>query len=143
MSVIDVLCSSFSCVHVVVLFLLMIRRPPRSTRTDTLFPYTTLFRSFSPSCPVSERISRASPGKRSRCSTVTRSHADSRSRPGQPGNGSAPRSRRRNERWAGQETESDMKKVVVFGGGGYCGSVLVPDLLNDGDRKSTRLNSSH
>src|SRR3546814_20735376 len=27
------------------LFCLMIRRPPRSTRTDTLFPYTTLFRS--------------------------------------------------------------------------------------------------
>src|SRR3546814_4920784 len=26
------------------LFFLMIRRPPRSTRTDTLFPYTTLFR---------------------------------------------------------------------------------------------------
>src|SRR3546814_16318265 len=24
----------------------MLRRPPRSTRTDTLFPYTTLFRSF-------------------------------------------------------------------------------------------------
>src|SRR3546814_13677316 len=30
-------------------FFLMIRRPPRSTRTDTLFPYTTLFRS---SCRV-------------------------------------------------------------------------------------------
>src|SRR3546814_940954 len=27
-------------------FVLMIRRPPRSTRTDTLFPYTTLFRSY-------------------------------------------------------------------------------------------------
>src|SRR3546814_17480768 len=27
------------------IFCLMIRRPPRSTRTDTLFPYTTLFRS--------------------------------------------------------------------------------------------------
>src|SRR3546814_6881252 len=27
----------------------MIRRPPRSTRTDTLFPYTTLFRSTQPS----------------------------------------------------------------------------------------------
>src|SRR3546814_1112855 len=27
------------------LFFLLIRRPPRSTRTDTLFPYTTLFRS--------------------------------------------------------------------------------------------------
>src|SRR3546814_14707316 len=28
------------------MFVLMIRRPPRSTRTDTLFPYTTLFRSL-------------------------------------------------------------------------------------------------
>src|SRR3546814_223458 len=31
---------------IIVLFFLMIRRPPRSTRTDTLFPYTTLFRSI-------------------------------------------------------------------------------------------------
>src|SRR3546814_15170174 len=33
--------------HIVLIavFFLMIRRPPRSTRTDTLFPYTTLFRS--------------------------------------------------------------------------------------------------
>src|SRR3546814_10987326 len=31
-----------------VFFFLMIRRPPRSTRTDTLFPYTTLFRSLHP-----------------------------------------------------------------------------------------------
>src|SRR3546814_14072382 len=30
---------------VFVFFFLMIRRPPRSTRTDTLFPYTSLFRS--------------------------------------------------------------------------------------------------
>src|SRR3546814_21042456 len=29
----------------------MIRRPPRSTRTDTLFPYTTLFRSLAPRNP--------------------------------------------------------------------------------------------
>src|SRR3546814_2144411 len=29
-------------------FFLIIRRPPRSTRTDTLFPYTTLFRSVRP-----------------------------------------------------------------------------------------------
>src|SRR3546814_10974702 len=35
------------------MFLLMLRRPPRSTRTDTLFPYTTLFRSLcDPSRPV-------------------------------------------------------------------------------------------
>src|SRR3546814_11948195 len=30
----------------VVFFVFMCRRPPRSTRTDTLFPYTTLFRSL-------------------------------------------------------------------------------------------------
>src|SRR3546814_1245324 len=30
----------------------MIRRPPRSTRTDTLFPYTTLFRSEHGSCSI-------------------------------------------------------------------------------------------
>src|SRR3546814_5512185 len=30
---------------IIFFFFLMIRRPPRSTRTDTLFPYTTLFRS--------------------------------------------------------------------------------------------------
>src|SRR3546814_2509302 len=38
----------------------MIRRPPRSTRTDTLFPYTTLFRSSpalaAPKATPSERI---------------------------------------------------------------------------------------
>src|SRR3546814_6129432 len=34
-------------------FFLMIRRPPRSTRTDTLFPYTTLFRSKD---AIAERI---------------------------------------------------------------------------------------
>src|SRR3546814_18359018 len=32
-------------------FFLMIRRPPRSTRTDTLFPYTTLFRSHAGARP--------------------------------------------------------------------------------------------
>src|SRR3546814_2916744 len=36
-------CCFLSCI---VFFFLMIRRPPRSTRTDTLFPYTTLFRSM-------------------------------------------------------------------------------------------------
>src|SRR3546814_18238663 len=37
----------FSCMVLLLFFFLMIRRPPRSTRTDTLFPYTTLFRSDS------------------------------------------------------------------------------------------------
>src|SRR3546814_11676169 len=35
----------YEVVFMIVIFFLMIRRPPRSTRTDTLFPYTTLFRS--------------------------------------------------------------------------------------------------
>src|SRR3546814_11397813 len=35
----------FCCCCLYFIFFLMIRRPPRSTRTDTLFPYTTLFRS--------------------------------------------------------------------------------------------------
>src|SRR3546814_13136698 len=35
----------FRYAYTSLIFFLMIRRPPRSTRTDTLFPYTTLFRS--------------------------------------------------------------------------------------------------
>src|SRR3546814_17048317 len=44
-------------VRVVLFFFLMRRRPPRSTRTDTLFPYTTLFRS-------GPRLQRGRPGER-------------------------------------------------------------------------------
>src|SRR3546814_16170723 len=45
------MCSCLLSVYIfsvlsLVFFFLMIRRPPRSTRTDTLFPYTTLFRSL-------------------------------------------------------------------------------------------------
>src|SRR3546814_14992509 len=40
--------------HLFVFYFLMIRLPPRATRTDTLFPYTTLFRSLGRfSCPSS------------------------------------------------------------------------------------------
>src|SRR3546814_16101407 len=40
------MCCVYCCLLVSLLvFFLMIRRPPRSTRTDTRFPYTTLFRS--------------------------------------------------------------------------------------------------
>src|SRR3546814_15329176 len=40
-----VICA-YSVMSCLSFFFLMIRRPPRSTRTDTLFPYTTLFRSL-------------------------------------------------------------------------------------------------
>src|SRR3546814_4062802 len=45
---------------------LMIRRPPRSTRTDTLFPYTTLFRSFRPAPPCRQSKTPASSHRRHR-----------------------------------------------------------------------------
>src|SRR3546814_6724364 len=43
---------SLVIVYLFFFFFLMIRRPPRSTRTDTLFPYTTLFRSAGGGTPV-------------------------------------------------------------------------------------------
>src|SRR3546814_16663039 len=59
-------CSRYCCFF---FFFLMIRRPPRSTRTDTLFPYTTLFRSGWPRSRDwasrwvgGRRLSRGSPG---------------------------------------------------------------------------------
>src|SRR3546814_18984108 len=48
-------------------FFLSIRRPPRSTRTDTLFPYTTLFRSY---CAIVEAID----GARNRVGALLRPH---------------------------------------------------------------------
>src|SRR3546814_13885871 len=45
-------------------FFLMIRRPPRSTRTDTLFPYTTLFRSQTDIDRIAMRGGRASSEQR-------------------------------------------------------------------------------
>src|SRR3546814_14703091 len=44
------------CVCLYMFFFLMIRRPPRSTRTDTLFPYTTLFRSLGQISTVGNRL---------------------------------------------------------------------------------------
>src|SRR3546814_15962389 len=48
------------CTHALLFFFLMIRRPPRTTRTDTLVPYTTLFLSQ----PAVEE------GQRQRCEGV-------------------------------------------------------------------------
>src|SRR3546814_20831738 len=59
----------------------MIRRPPRSTRTDTLFPYTTLFRSpvaarrqreVPPTAPARVRTDRARPRKPTESATTAR-----------------------------------------------------------------------
>src|SRR3546814_15508191 len=53
-------------------FFLMLPRPPRSTRTDTLFPYTTLFRS--PSWYILLLEGGAPPA--SQCSTASRDRRD-------------------------------------------------------------------
>src|SRR3546814_13594683 len=46
-------------------FFVMIRRPPRPTRTDTLFPYTTLFRSSRPALArAGQRVRQMNPARR-------------------------------------------------------------------------------
>src|SRR3546814_11905054 len=58
----------------VVIFFLMRRRPPRSTRTDTLFPYTTLIRSFHASSPVDSWASRTPDELPGQCRDMKHAH---------------------------------------------------------------------
>src|SRR3546814_17469071 len=87
-------------------FFLMIRRPPRSTRTDTLFPYTTLFR--------------AAAGWRHRLRRPHRLQHEA-----ELGEAGVDQHHLQQQRRAAEEGD-------VEGGDGV-----------GGDRKSTRLNSSH
>src|SRR3546814_10388310 len=115
----------------------MIRRPPRSTRTDTLFPYTTLFRSVSrreagaghkrrratqPSDQIAAEI-RVIPdaGKRARMQCLQHQRADAAAHHRRKVAMNPPRDAARTEQAGVAE-----RGVVI-----------------DGDRKSTRLNSSH
>src|SRR3546814_14031787 len=104
------MCASF-------VFFLMIRRPPRSTRTDTLFPYTTLVRSPLPVAavgrPAAARRDRAGAGDAPEGHAVRRGDLGARPGAGRRGAGGDPQARR----------------------GAW------PDHAED--RKSTRLNSSH
>src|SRR3546814_8861600 len=110
----------------------MIRRPPRSTRTDTLFPYTTLFRSASHSDhhPQGETMT-LSPAPTAGTSDISvydrlesRVRSYSRAMPRQFVRAEGP--------WM-HDTE----------GGRYPDFLSGCSTLNYGDRKSTRLNSSH
>src|SRR3546814_13241034 len=96
-------------------FFLMIRRPPRSTRTDTLFPYTTLFRSFHALISIlkasTPRRPPSPPSSRRKRKGLRQQFGLGSSRPSHPG-------RRGPGVW---ERDCDEEK----------------------DRKSTRLNSSH
>src|SRR3546814_5316059 len=66
----------------IIVFFLMIRRPPRSTRTDTLFPYTTLFRSRLQETLASKGRHRALPVARRSGRTVRRRAGRGRARRG-------------------------------------------------------------
>src|SRR3546814_13674700 len=70
-------CSLSSCMLLFVFFFfLMIRRPPRSTRTDTLFPYTTLFRSRRAALRCDRAIARRTGNSApTPCSPTGRAHA--------------------------------------------------------------------
>src|SRR3546814_8596581 len=58
----------------------MIRRPPRSTRTDTLFPYTTLFRSIASNCAAGpDRVCQNSKAKEKVDKSATASQGQNRS----------------------------------------------------------------
>src|SRR3546814_12012641 len=111
----------------------MIRRPPRSTRTDTLFPYTTLFRSFpafgagiAAGDAIDERI--LVDGK---LDHMVKLHALGRQqRIERLGLGHGARKPVENE------TASHVGLVEPFG------QYADDDLVRQ-DRKSTRLNSSH
>src|SRR3546814_16217286 len=68
-----ILILSFS---IFIFFFLMIRRPPRSTRTDTLFPYTTLFRSWGSRFSATAATPRGSKDRRASPRNCAREEAE-------------------------------------------------------------------
>src|SRR3546814_1755328 len=101
-------------------FFLMIRRPPRATRTDTLFPYTTLFRSrvrdWGSTAPSLRRRNRARGRARSkarasrRASTLRRGAASPR-----------PRERRcRRSRGRSEEHTSELQSLMRISYAVFC-----------------------
>src|SRR3546814_4705839 len=103
---------------------LMIRRPPRSTRTDTLFPYTTLFRSGGRAGPTGPEHATTG-GRRQGLTPVPPIFRASR----------AAQPHRRCHAPAAAEFRLPAALTAPFS----AGSVAQPCQ----DRKSTRLNSSH
>src|SRR3546814_15793736 len=98
------------------IFFLMIRRPPRSTRTDTLFPDTTLFRSEGTGMKRGHDLSGV---MKFATSPAWGEHLG--------------------EALGGCADLADHPRLLASSGQGLQGDV---DLIL-GDRKSTRLNSSH
>src|SRR3546814_4186434 len=117
-----------------IIFFLMIRRPPRSTRTDTLFPYTTLFRSE----PADSRAHPPADQQPDPVAPERSKHA------GQPGEEPDPH---RLPGVAGADTDAAAGRSVDGPGARhpvprYRSRPAVPAAFPAEDRKSTRLNSS-
>src|SRR3546814_12307028 len=112
----------------------MIRRPPRSTRTDTLFPYTTLFRSLDGSQAPRTGGANGRPQK-----SEGQVIAEAQRRAGIMAYGG--------ENGGGVGGAVAAATGLSMGGGaGGQGAQLIgasADGDGQGDRKSTRLNSSH
>src|SRR3546814_7556086 len=115
----------------------MIRRPPRSTRTDTLFPYTTLFRSL----PALHAALLQSPGEDRAVLnlggianlTLLPRLGEVRGFDTGPANGLM-------DAWCLRHRGEAFDRNGVFAAQGRGDDTLLARLL---DRKSTRLNSSH
>src|SRR3546814_13941210 len=107
----------------------MIRRPPRSTRTDTLFPYTTLFRSFI--APVTALLLGVSGAGVAATPSGDGTSTGMKAEPGMMHNGDASQ--------MGQMKPGRMKDHGMMGDGMMGGGMMGGGI----DRKSTRLNSSH
>src|SRR3546814_3452606 len=122
----------------------MIRRPPRSTRTDTLFPYTTLFRS-------ADRRARALDGRPDHRLSARKPRTHDRFLGSVRGRPRPPPGRRAEavmdiadaalgsgRRRHAARTDADPGRHGPGGSG-----AALPEIRSDLDRKSTRLNSSH
>src|SRR3546814_10814418 len=125
----------------------MIRRPPRSTRTDTLFPYTTLFRSDHRSAGVEEAAAARAIGgipdiiivklelARIAVAVGLGQDGDRRSRCGKPGE---------LEETVGQAAvEQQVAACEQRDAGRLAGDAAAGAIGPAADRKSTSLNSSH
>src|SRR3546814_8061897 len=107
----------------------MIRRPPRSTRTDTLFPYTTLFRALAPDMREHARDAGAGDlAGRGRGGDRGRDAVDDQQRRRQEAAADAEHAREDSDTAAQQD---DHERIYRQGGDGQ---VAVKD------RKSTRMN---
>src|SRR3546814_4276571 len=104
----------------------MIRRPPRSTRTDTLFPYTTLFRTASLSSQLAIGSDGILPGSDN---VFNLGNSGKRFTAIYATTGSINTSDARHKAWRGSLTTAEL--------------AVAKRIAGKLDRKSTRLNSSH